>query len=81
VDGYPCHLVTSRQDAIWIDHAHGFAIRRRVYFILTGPNDPGCLSYVQIARDYQDLNQGLWLPREGLFLIVHGPGGAPKPAG
>ncbi len=69
VDGNACHLITSDQDAIWIDHRHGFGIRRRVYFILTGPKDPGCLSSVQMAGDYHDLGDGLWLPKAGVFLI------------
>ena len=37
VDGFPCHVVEwAKKDTIWIDHEHGFNVRRRRQFQASG---------------------------------------------
>jgi hypothetical protein len=68
VDGRPCHLVRSGHDAMWIDHAAGFCLRRRVHISRTGRTDPGCLSLVQMCSDLTEVVPGIWLPKTGVSL-------------
>jgi len=63
VDGFLCHVVFGGWDTIWIDHQHGFCVRRRVIFGRTGPNDAGCLDSLAVCKDMVEADKGIWLPR------------------
>ena len=63
VDNVPCHVVSSGWDTLWIDHQHGFSLRRQVVFRKTGLKDPGCLNYVRICKDFVEADKGIWLPK------------------
>ena len=34
-----------------------------VIFRKTGPEDPGCLNYVGICKDFVEADKGIWLPK------------------
>jgi hypothetical protein len=56
-------LESRGRDTLWIDHQHGFCLRRRVFFRRTGPKDPGCLDNVVICKDFVEADKGIWLPK------------------
>lgn len=62
VDGARCHVVTSGVDTFWLDPANGFCVRRRVQFRQSDLTDPGCLSYIQICKDFKEADNGIFLP-------------------
>ena len=68
VDDYPCHVVTSGIDTLWIDQPHGSCIRRRVQFLRTNESDPGSLSALWIAKDFARFDSDIWLPRQILYV-------------
>ncbi|HUE15134.1 MAG TPA: hypothetical protein VMR25_13270 [Planctomycetaceae bacterium] len=63
VDGAKCHVVTSGFDTIWIDVAHGFCIRRRVWFQMRNVADAPVLAYVYVNQDFRQFDEAIWLPQ------------------
>lgn len=63
VDGFPCHVVTSGYDTLWIDHENGFALRRRIIFDRKGKGDAGSLTVMITSRDFRELSSGHLLPQ------------------
>ena len=58
VDGFPCHVVEwPRKDIIWIDHEHGFNIRRR-----RGFQPSGDIAFDFKASAFKQRVPGVWLP-------------------
>lgn len=70
VDGWPCHVVVSNRDAIWIDHEHGFVCRRRVWLdLVNARGEPGSLQFVKVCRDFKEVALGVWLP--SIYYCLH----------
>jgi hypothetical protein len=58
VDGFPCHVVEwAKKDIIWIDAAHGYHVRRRVGFQVSGD-----LLFQMKASRFKERAPGIWLP-------------------
>ena len=58
VDRFPCHVVEwPRKDIIWIDAAHGYHVRRRVGFQVSGD-----LLFQMKASRFKERAPGIWLP-------------------
>lgn len=64
VDGFPCHVIVSDLDAIWIDAQNGCSVRRRAWFLRTSEEDPGALSNLYMCRNFREVAAGVWLPFE-----------------
>ncbi len=63
VDGFPCHVISSGWETIWIDHQHGYAVRRRV--LLSGISLSAVrLAQVRYCKDFSEADQGIWWPKE-----------------
>lgn len=62
VDGFPCHVVSSGSDTLWLDPEAGFGVRRRVMLRRMGKEDPGCLYRVHACGDLRQVHPGVWLP-------------------
>jgi hypothetical protein len=59
VDGVWCHVVECPgKDQIWLDPAAGFAMRHRKCF----SGDPPILTQLIRARDFREIEAGVWLP-------------------
>jgi hypothetical protein len=58
VDGFPCHVVEwDKKDIIWIDHEHGFNVRRRRVF-----QPSGDIAGDFKASAFKERAPGIWLP-------------------
>jgi hypothetical protein len=64
VDGFPCHVVTSGPDTIWIDTEHGFAMRRRVWFQMRNLSRPPVLAFIHVNKDFRQCADNIWLPHQ-----------------
>jgi hypothetical protein len=64
VDGFPCHVATSGADTIWIDVAHGFAMRRRVWFQMTNAARAPVLAFIYANKDFRQYAKRIWLPHK-----------------
>jgi hypothetical protein len=64
VDGFPCHVVTSGPDTLWIDAEHGFSVRRRVWFQMTNLSRPPVLAFIYVNKDIRPCTEDIWLPHE-----------------
>jgi hypothetical protein len=64
VDGFPCHVVTSGPDTIWIDTDHGFAMRRRVWFQTTNLDRAPVLAFIYVNKDIRQYTDNIWLPHQ-----------------
>ncbi|HEV3298387.1 MAG TPA: hypothetical protein VG055_02040 [Planctomycetaceae bacterium] len=64
VDGFPCHVVTSGPDTLWIDAEHGFSVRRRVWFQMSNLSQPPVLAFVYVNKDIRPCTEDIWLPHE-----------------
>jgi len=64
VDGFPCHVVTSGPDTLWIDAEHGFSVRRRVWFQMTNLSRPPVLAFIYVNKDFRPCTEDIWLPHE-----------------
>jgi hypothetical protein len=73
VDGAPCHVVTSGCDTLWIDPAHGFCIRRRVWFHMKKAAEPPVLGYVYANQNFRQFDQAIWLPQRCCRIDFAGP--------
>ncbi|HET6324288.1 MAG TPA: hypothetical protein VFG04_06275 [Planctomycetaceae bacterium] len=62
VDGFPCHVVTSGPDTIWIDAEHGFCMRRRVWFQVSNPKKAPVLAFIYINKELRECADNIWLP-------------------
>ena len=59
MDGAWCHVVEyPGRDRIWLDPAAGFAMRQRMCF----SGDPPRLKQIIRARDFHEVEAGVWLP-------------------
>jgi hypothetical protein len=79
VDGEKCHVVSSGFDSLWIDPAHGFSVRRRVWFQLRNLTDPPVLAFVYVNKDFREADHDIWLPRTCYRIDFAGPQ-EPKPS-
>jgi hypothetical protein len=77
VDGFPCHVVTSGPDTLWIDAEHGFSVRRRVWFQMASPSQPPVLAFIYVNKDIRPCTEEVWLPYECYRLDF---GGTMEPA-
>jgi hypothetical protein len=64
VDGFPCHVVTSGADTIWIDAAHGFCMRRRVWFQRRNFQSAPVLNFIYVNKDIREYADNIWLPNQ-----------------
>jgi hypothetical protein len=64
VDGFRCHVVTNGADTIWIDADHGCAMRRRVWFQVTGSGQMPVLMFVYVNQDFRQYADRIWLPNK-----------------
>jgi hypothetical protein len=62
IDGFPCHVVTSGPDTLWIDTEHGFSVRRRVWFQMTSLSQPPVLAFIYVNKDIRPCTEEIWLP-------------------
>lgn len=57
--GHKCHvIVVPGVDQLWVDVACGYAVVKRV----TRFSQNGSLRRVLVAKDWQEVNRGIWLP-------------------
>jgi hypothetical protein len=64
VDGFPCHVVTSGPDTIWIDIEHGFSMRRRVWFQMSNLKSAPVLAFIYVNKDFRQDADNIWLPHQ-----------------
>jgi hypothetical protein len=64
VDGFPCHVVTSGPDTIWIDVEHGFCMRRRVWFQRRNFKSAPVLGFIYVNKDFREYADNIWLPSQ-----------------
>ena len=64
VDGFPCHVVTSGADTIWIDVEHGFCMRRRVWFQRRNFKSAPVLAFIYVNKDFREYADNIWLPNQ-----------------
>ncbi len=63
VDGFPCYVISSGRDMIWIDDQHGFCVRRRVMFTGHDLSDAK-LSQLRYCKDFSEAAPGIWWPKQ-----------------
>jgi hypothetical protein len=67
VDGFPCHVVEwAKKDIIWVDHGHGFNVRRRREF-----QPSGDIAFDFKASGFQQRAPGVWLPDRQLSVAFN----------
>jgi hypothetical protein len=81
VDGARCCVVSSGDITFWFDIEHGFALRRWVDFIRSGPNDPGWLWKVVANADFEEVFDGIWWPRTVVWIQYYGRDSGPMKQG
>lgn len=63
VDEHLCHVIACADSAAWIDHLNGFALRRLVMFRRAALDEPPCLSLLTVCNDFENVGEGIWLPK------------------
>ncbi|MDR1480601.1 MAG: hypothetical protein LBJ00_16855 [Planctomycetaceae bacterium] len=59
IDGFDCWVVEwFGMDKMWVDVAHGFAVRKRIVHFSPG----GHIRQVVFNKDYRQIKPGVWLP-------------------